>query len=94
VSGEGLTVLGFVFVGVILGLAYFRALAWNVRLYLGRSGGALGPLVHVLRIMGTAAVFVLIARSGGVPLLVTLAGFQVTRIMAVRARHVETEAAV
>jgi F1F0 ATPase subunit 2 len=94
VNAESLTVLAYLLLGLVLGLVYFCALGWNVRLYLHGSGAPLALSFHVLRILGTAALFVPIARTGALPLLSSLAGFQLTRIFAFRARMAGPEAAI
>ena len=68
---QGLKVLIFLFLGAVLGVAYLGALAWDVRLYCRGSRTALALSLHTLRFLGTAAIFVPIARTGAVPLLST-----------------------
>jgi F1F0 ATPase subunit 2 len=88
---QSLRSLFFLVLGVALGLVFFGALAWNVRLYCGSSGSRLAPLVHATRLLGLAAVFVRIAELGAAPLLFTLAGFQLARVFAIRANGLAFE---
>lgn len=69
--------------GTALGAAYFSALAWNVRLYTAGCAERNALLVHMLRIIGVAAIFALCARQGAVPLLASFAGFLAIRTVAV-----------
>jgi hypothetical protein len=73
-------------VGALLGIAFFSVLDWNVLLYVERGAAWKAPLVHVTRLLVTAAIFTFTARQGALPLLSTLAGFQMIRIVAVN-RH-------
>lgn len=88
---QGLKPLLFLVLGAALGIAFFGALAWNVRLYCGNSGTRLAPLIHAMRLLGVAAVFVGIAELGAAPLLSALAGFQLARIFAIRAKGLAFE---
>ena len=72
--------------GVVLGGVCFGALEWNVQLYCGNSSTLLALSIHALRFLGTAAVFVAIARTGAASLLSALVGFQCVRVIAVRAK--------
>ncbi len=83
--------LAFLALGTGLGAAYLSALAWNVRLYCTGST-PLALLLHLLRFLGTAAILVVLARSGAVPLLSSFAGFQLTRVVAFGAIHLRPEA--
>jgi F1F0 ATPase subunit 2 len=65
--------------GSLLALAYFSALAWNVRSYVSGSGGWGSALVLAMRLLGVAAGFGLIARRGPMPLLSGLVGFHLAR---------------
>lgn len=76
----------FLAFGVVLGGACFGALKWNVQLYCGNSSTLLALSIHALRLLGTAAVFIAIARTGAASLLSALVGFQCVRILAVRAK--------
>lgn len=88
---HGLKPLLFLVLGAALGMAFFGALAWNVRLYCGNSGPRLAPLIHAMRLLGTVAVFVGIAELGAAPLLSALAGFQLARVFAIRAKGLAFE---
>jgi F1F0 ATPase subunit 2 len=70
--------------GAALGFAYFRALRLSARLYV--AGGPMWrPVVlHVVRIVGVVAAFVLIAPHGAGALLGALAGFVAARFVVVR----------
>jgi F1F0 ATPase subunit 2 len=83
----------FLVLGAALGMAFFGALAWNVRLYCGHSGTRLTPLIHAMRLLGMAAAFAGIAEVGAAPLLSALAGFQLARLFAVRAKGLGFETA-
>ena len=72
--------------GALLGIAFFAALDWNVLLYVEPGAGWKAPLVHIARLLLAGAIFTLAARGGAMPLLATLAGFQMIRIAAVN-RH-------
>jgi F1-F0 ATPase (N-ATPase) AtpR subunit len=72
--------------GALLGIAFFSALDWNVMLYVERGAGWKAPLVHTTRLLLTGAIFTLAARQGAMPLLSSLAGFQMIRVAAVN-RH-------
>jgi len=81
-----LRVLLYGVLGALVGIAFFSALDWNVLLYVAGGADWKAPLVHVTRLLMAAAIFTLAARQGALPLLSTLAGFQVIRIVAVN-RH-------
>jgi hypothetical protein len=72
--------------GALLGIAFFSALDWNVLLYVERGAAWTAPLVHITRLLVTAAIFTFTARQGAMPVLSTLTGFQMIRIVAVN-RH-------
>jgi F1-F0 ATPase (N-ATPase) AtpR subunit len=78
---RALQLLAFLALGAGVGAAYLSALAWNVRLYCVGST-ALALLVHLLRFLGTAAIFVALAQAGAAPLLSSFVGFQLTRFCA------------
>ena len=82
----------FLALGVALGVAYFGALRWNVSLYCGGERIALALSIHILRLLAAAAIFIPVARSGLAPLLSTLAGFQLAKLLAIRARGFSSEA--
>lgn len=83
---EGLKLLIFLALGALLGLGYFGVLEWNVQLYFRNSSPLFALSIHALRFLGTATVFVTIARTGAASSLSALAGFQFVRIFAVRAK--------
>ena len=69
--------------GVLLGVAYFRALAWNVRLYLaGRRGAAVA--LHAARLAIVACALYAAARVGAAPLLAAAGGLLAARLVATR----------
>jgi F1F0 ATPase subunit 2 len=76
--------LEFASLGAIFNAAYLGALAWNVRLYCLRFT-PLALLLHLVRIIVTAAIFLALARAGAAPLLSGLVGFELTRIVRCRA---------
>lgn len=78
---RALTYAGF---GATLALAYFAALGWNVRLYAGHGAGWSAMLVHLTRLLGIGVAFALCARQGALPLLSSVAGFQIMRTAAVK----------
>ena len=82
----GLKLLLFLALGAAFAIAFLSALEWNVRLYCDTSGSRLAPFLHVLRWVGAALVFTAAAKSGAAPLLSVLAGFQLAKVYAVRAR--------
>jgi F1F0 ATPase subunit 2 len=88
---ECLKLLTFLLLGSLLGLTYLGALSWNVRLYCRRSSHPVALSIHAVRFLGTAAVFVAIARTGAASLLSTLAGFQFVRIFVLRAKRLSQE---
>ena len=88
---EDIQVMIFLLLGLLFGAAYLSALEWNVRWYCGGSSTPLALLIHALRLLGAAAVFVAIAQAGAVPLLAASAGFQCIRIFAVLARRLPSE---
>lgn len=74
-------------VGAVFGAAFFGALECNVRLYCWNYATRLAPVIHVMRILGVALVFVGFAKLGAAPLLSAAAGLQLARIFAVRAKR-------
>jgi hypothetical protein len=74
----------FFVLGGVLGAAWIAALAWNVELYCGKSSVAWAVIVHLVRFVAIIAALVPIARAGAVPLVLTLAAFELTRLAAVR----------
>lgn len=89
---EGVKLMTFVALGALFGAAYLGALEWNVRWYCRGSSTPLALMIHALRLLGTAAVFVAIAQAGAAPLLSASAGFHCVRIFAVGARRLSSEA--
>ncbi len=89
---EGVKLMIFLALGALFGAAYLAALEWNVRLYCRGSSTPLALLIHALRLLGTAAVFVAIAQAGAAPLLAASLGFQCVRICAVGANRRSSEA--
>jgi F1F0 ATPase subunit 2 len=84
-NSQVLRLLAFLALGSGVGVGYLSALAWNVRLYcVGLTPAAF--LLHLLRFLGAAAVFVALARLGAAPLLSGLVGFQLSRILVSGAR--------
>ncbi len=81
---ELVTALPFLIAGAALGLFHFSALGWNVGLLVGDRRRWLGAAVLVGRLAITAAVFVVVARYGALPLLFTAAGFAAARPFLVR----------
>jgi hypothetical protein len=80
-----LTLLLFGGLGLGLGLAHFHGLRRDTRRYLARGVRAEIVAGHAARLLATAAVFLLVARSGVVPLLAALLGFIAARFVAVAA---------
>ena len=76
-------VLPYAALGALLAAAYFSALGWNVRLYVDYGAGWTALLVHVTRLLMIAAAFTLCARLGTFPLLSSVVGFQMMRMVAV-----------
>lgn len=70
-------------VGFALGLAHFHGLRRDTDAYLARGVSVGAVAVHAARIVATAVVLVLIARSGVLRLLLALAGFLAARFVAV-----------
>jgi len=66
----------FTCLGMLMGATYLAALAFNVRLYCEGRSKTLGVSIHILRLLGTAVGFGLIALAGAMPLLLSLLGFQ------------------
>ena len=69
--------------GALIGMAYFAALAWNVRLYIGHGAGRNALLLHLLRLAVAVAAFTLCARQGAAPILASFAGFMAIRTISV-----------
>jgi len=69
--------------GALIGMAYFAALAWNVRLYTGHGTRRNALLVHLSRVAVAVAAFTLCARQGAAPMLASLAGFLAIRTISI-----------
>lgn len=69
--------------GALIGAAYVGSLGWNVRLYADRGAAWSALLAHLMRLVMIGAAFTLCARQGALPLLSSLAGFQIVRTGAV-----------
>ncbi len=69
--------------GALIGMAYFAALAWNVRLYTGHGTGRNGLLVHLSRVAVAVAAFTFCARQGVAPMLANFAGFLAIRTISI-----------
>ena len=65
--------------GALIGMAYFAALAWNVRLYTGHGAGGNALLLHLSRLAVAVAAFALCARQGAAPMLASFGGFLAMR---------------
>ncbi len=69
--------------GVVIGAAFFTALAVNARLYTDQRPIAAVAL-HASRMAFVVAAFAAIATRGAIPLLSTLAGFTLVRVVVLR----------
>ena len=69
--------------GALIGMAYFAALAWNVRLYIGHGAGRNALLLHLLRLAIAVAAFTLCAKQGAAPMLASFVGFLAIRVISV-----------
>lgn len=69
--------------GMLIGMAHFGVLAWNVRLYARGGAGWDALLMHLLRLAIAVAAFTLCARQGAAALLACFAGFQAIRALSV-----------
>jgi F1F0 ATPase subunit 2 len=75
-------------IGFALGLAHFHGLRRDAHRYLARGMSPRTVALHAARLLASAAVLVLVARSGAIPLIAALAGFLAARFVAVaRARR-------
>jgi F1F0 ATPase subunit 2 len=79
-------VLPYTMFGALIGVAYLGLLGWNVRLYADRGAAWSAMIVHLMRLVVIGAAFTLCARQGALPLLSSLAGFQIVRTVAVNQR--------
>lgn len=74
--------------GFAVGLAYFAALKWTVRLYGSPDGSFAAAALTIGRLVGVAILLVLAAKLGAVALLAAFLGFLVARSVALhRARR-------
>jgi hypothetical protein len=90
-KSEACRLLGFLALGAGFGGAYLGALAWNVRLYCaGNTATAL--LLHVMRLLGTAVVFLMFAEAGAGSLFSSFLGFQLARSFAAGRRFFRLQA--
>jgi F1F0 ATPase subunit 2 len=69
--------------GALAGAAYVASLDWNVRLYADRGAAWSALVAHLIRLVVIGAAFTLCAHQGALPLLSSLAGFQIVRTAAV-----------
>jgi F1F0 ATPase subunit 2 len=76
-------VLPYSALGALLAVAYFSALGWNVRFYVDYGAGWSAVLIHSMRLLTIGAAFTFCARRGALPLLSSVAGFQLMRTAAV-----------
>ncbi len=81
------TVAAFAALGFGAGLAFFRALRLNVRLYATAGTDARAVGLHVLRLGALAALLWGAATQGAGPLLAAAAGFLAARLLALRRRE-------
>jgi hypothetical protein len=75
---------GFVAAGVLAGVVYFGLLRWNTTLYLGGERVGLGAALHIVRLGALAALLVLMAMWGAMPLLSTAFGLLIARPLVTR----------
>jgi F1F0 ATPase subunit 2 len=78
-----LRIVPYAALGASIGVAYFAALGWNVRLYAGHGAGWKALLLHLSRLAVAVAAFTLCARQGAVPVLASFAGFVLIRMISV-----------
>jgi len=69
--------------GGLIGVIYFVALAWNVRLYAGHGAGWRALIFHLSRLAVAVVAFTLCAKQGAAPLLASFAGFLATRAVSI-----------
>ncbi|MGO9263553.1 MAG: ATP synthase subunit I [Candidatus Binataceae bacterium] len=73
----------YVALGVLIGVGYFAALGWNVRLYAGHGAGWRALLFHLSRLAVAVVAFTLCAKQGAAPLLASFAGFLAARAVSI-----------
>ncbi|MFZ2063741.1 MAG: ATP synthase subunit I [Candidatus Binatus sp.] len=76
-------IVPYAVIGASIGVAYFAALGWNVRLYADNGAGPSSLLLHLARIVVAVAAFTLCAKQGAMPLLACFAGFLAIRTISV-----------
>jgi hypothetical protein len=74
----------FVAVGALAAVVYFGLLRWNTTLYLGGNRAAVGAALHIVRLAALAALLVLTATCGALPLLLTALGLLIARPLVMR----------
>ena len=75
---------GFLAAGAVAGVVYFGLLRWNTTLYLGGERVGMGVALHIVRLGALAALLVLTARCGALPLLLTALGLLIVRPLITR----------
>lgn len=87
--------LAFGALGVLLGVAYFATLEWNVRFYLRERRGWAAVAMHAARFIAALLCFAAVARGAGAgALLSAFAGFLAARTAAVRGVQRRIEEAI
>lgn len=81
---SALAAAGFLAFGLLAGGVHFALLRWNAALYGRRERLGWALVLHVLRLAGTAALLVVVARLGAMPLLLAAAGIVIARPIVVR----------
>lgn len=84
-------IIAFATFGGLLGFAYLAALGLNVRLYFEAGTGWLALLIHTTRLLATGVALTLCARQGALPLLSSVAGFQIMKTIAINQRMIRQE---
>jgi hypothetical protein len=74
----------FVAAGALAGLVYFGLLRWNTMLYLGGNRAGAGAALHIVRLAALAALLMLTATCGALPLLLTALGLLIARPLVMR----------
>jgi len=83
IGAVGLRIVPYAAIGALIGAAYFAALRWNVRLYVGHRARWKTLPLHLSRLGVAVAAFTLCARQGATPLLASFAGFLAVRMISV-----------
>jgi F1F0 ATPase subunit 2 len=81
---SGLSLAVFLVSGAALGAAYFLLLHRAVRLHAASAGALRIMPLHVLRAALAVAAFWIVAQQGALPLLLTLLGFLLARLLVQR----------